>query len=46
MIMWRLQEKAGAVFLAIDIIQHIDIIQLVEYYIKKISTGRMSYAIY
>lgn len=46
MIIWHLQVRAGAVFLIIDIRQHIDIIQLMEYDRKKISIRRMFYAVH
>lgn len=46
MIIWHLQVRASAVFLDIDIIQHIDIIQLMEYDRKKISIRRMFYAVH
>ncbi len=46
MIIWHLQVRASAVFLDIDIIQCIDIIQLKEYDRKKISIRRMFYAVH
>ena len=45
MIVWHLQVRAGAVFFVIDIIQHIDIIQLMKYDRKKISIRGMLYAV-
>jgi hypothetical protein len=45
-IVWHLQVKASAVFLAKDIIQRIDIIQLIGYNRKKISIRRMFYAVH
>ena len=43
MIVWHLQMKASAVFLTIDIVQRINIVQLMRYDRKKISIRSFLY---